>query len=121
MTLDELKDAAWAALPPIRKRVAGRNVVDDLVSLCVMNWEPEYLAACQDNDQRNVYERALLQAVKRGYQPISGHEPQEYGFIWVFLLAALASAVIQWLVKRWLDNHFPNEQMAQWKRELTGR
>lgn len=121
MTLNELKAAAWYALPPIRKRVAGRAVVSDLVAVCVMHWEPEYLAACQDNDQRRVYERALLEAVRRAYQPISGHEPQEYGFIWIFLLSAVASALIQWLVKRWLDNHFNREQMAKWKRELVGQ
>lgn len=121
MTLSELNAAAWDALPPIRKRVAGRSVVNDLVALCVMHWEPEYLAACQDNDQRRVYERALLEAVRRAYQPISGHEPQEYGFIWIFLLSAVASALIQWLVKKWLDNHFDRQQIVNLKRELLGQ
>lgn len=119
MTLDDLREEAWKALPPIRKRLVGRETVNELVTIAVHNWEGDYLAACADNAQRQVYVSALLQAVKRAHQPVSGHEPQEYGFIWVFLLSAVASALIQWLVKWWLDRNFNRECMAQWKRELA--
>lgn len=119
MTLNDLRTEAWKALPPIRKRLVGRTTVDDLVTIAVHNWEGEYLAACVDNTQRRVYSAALLQAVKRAHQPVSGHDPQEYGFIWMFLLSAIASAVIEWLVKWWLDRRANRDLMAQWKREMA--
>lgn len=119
MTLDDLRDEVWQSMPPVRKRLVGRETVNELVTIAVYNWEGDYLAACADNAQRQVYVSALLQAVKRAHQPVSGYETQEYGFIWMFLLSAVASAVIQYLVKWWLDRNLNRECMAQWKREMA--
>jgi hypothetical protein len=119
MTLADLQEQCWAALPPIRKRLAGRQAVDDIVTLAVENWAGEYLNACQDNDQRGVYVTALLGQVKRGHQVLSGKEPQEYGFIWMILLQAVAVAAIEWLVKWWLDRRANRVLMTVWQHELT--
>jgi hypothetical protein len=94
MTLADLQAQCWAALPPIRKRLVGRDTVNDLVQLSVANWSGDYLAACQDNQQRDVYVHALLTHVKREHQAMSGQEPREYGFIWAFLLQAVAVAAV---------------------------
>jgi hypothetical protein len=119
MTLQTMQEIAWQSLPPIRKRMVGRATVNDLVVCAIHNWEGEYLAACADNNQRQVYARGLLQAVKRAHQPISGYEAQEYGFIWVFLLQAVATALIQWLVEWWLKSHANRVLIEGWKRELA--
>ena len=119
MTLTDLQEQCWASLPPIRKRLVGRQVVDDFVHLAVENWAGEYLNACQDNEQRQVYVHALLQQVKRGHQVMSGREHHEYGFVWVFLLQAVASAVIQWLVTWWLERRANRALMTVWQHELT--
>lgn len=119
MTLDGLKDIAWASLPPLRKRLVGRAAVNDLLTCAIHNWEGEYLAACADNSQRQVYVRSLLQAVKRAHQPVSGYDAQEYGFIWVFILQAVATALIQWLVEWWLQNRSNRVLIEGWKREMA--
>jgi hypothetical protein len=119
MTLDELKADAWASLPPIRKRLAGRAVCDELVTEAVRNWSGDYLAACKDEAHLQDYVRQLVNMVRVSHQPRSGISTQEYGFVWMFLLMAVASAVVQWLVKRWLDNHFDAEQMQAWQREVA--
>jgi hypothetical protein len=119
MTLADLQEQCWAALPPIRKRLVGRDTVNDFVALAVENWAGEYLAACQDNEQRGVYVHALLNHIKRGHQLSTGREPAEYGFIWAFLLQAVAVAVVQWLVKWWLDRRANRALMAVWQHELT--
>lgn len=119
MNLEQLRDIAWASLPPVRKRLVGRATVNDLVTCAIHNWEGEYLAACADNEQRQVYARGLLQAVKRAHQPVSGYDAQEYGFIWTFLLQAVAAALIQWLVEWWLDNRANRVLMEGWKREMA--
>lgn len=120
MTVRDLCNEAWEEMPRLRRRLAGRAFVDDMVKLCVINWEGDYLDACADDVQRKVYASAMLQQTKRAYQPISGYEPGEYGFVWVFLLSAAASALIQWLIKRWLDRRFGREEVAAWKQELLG-
>lgn len=119
MTLADLQEQCWQSLPPIRKRMVGRETVNDLVTLSVENWAGEYLAACQDNEQRQVYVHALLQQVKRGHQLATGREPAEYGFVWAFLLQAVASAVIQWLVQWWLDRNANRALFAVIQHELV--
>ena len=119
MTLAELRDNVWVSLPPLRKRIVGRDAVDDFVTLAVQNWEGEYLAACQDNQQRSAYVHSLLGHIKRLHQAASPYEPQEYGFIWAFLLQAIAVSAIQYLVKWWLERHVNRVLMAGWKQEMT--
>jgi hypothetical protein len=119
MTLADLQAQCWAALPPIRKRLVGRDTVNDLVQLAVANWSGDYLAACQDNQQRDVYVHALLTHVKREHQAMSGQEPREYGFIWAFLLQAVAVAAVQWLVKWWLERLSHRALLTVMQHELT--
>jgi hypothetical protein len=119
MTLDNLKAACWACMPPMRKRLVGRDVVGDFVQLAVENWEPDYLAACWDNDQRKVYASTLMGHMKRCHQATSPYDAQQYGFIWAFVLQAVAAAVIQWLVTWWLERNANRVLMAGWKQELT--
>lgn len=119
MTFADLQAECWAALPPIRKRLVGRQTVDEFVQLAVENWAGEYLNACQDNQQRDVYSHAMLNHIKRGHQLATGREPAEYGFIWAFLLQAVAVAVVQWLVKWWLDRRANRVLLTVWQHELT--
>ena len=81
MTLLDLQEQCWHGLPLLRKRLAGREAVNDFVTLAVENWQGEYLQACKDNDERSVYATAMLGSIKRGHQVASGKGPQEYGFI----------------------------------------
>lgn len=119
MTLDDVATECWKSLPPIRKRLVGKATVRDFVQLAVANWEGEYLAACADNDARKVYVAAMLGHVKREHQFASGYSEQEYGTVWVWILQAVASAVIQWLVAWWLERRAHRALMAVWKHELT--
>jgi hypothetical protein len=119
MNLTDLQSQCWAALPPLRKRLVGRDVVNDLVQLSVANWSGDYLAACRDNQQRDVYVQALLTQVKREHQAVSGHDANEYGFIWAFLLQAVAVAVVQWLVTWWLERLSHRALLTVMQHELT--
>lgn len=115
MTIDDLVNDCWNDLPPIRKRIAGRDAVRRVVVDAIQEWSADYLSACQDNAQRNVYVADLTKRLEQRY---TGQ--QEYGFVLMsIILAAVISAVVQWLVTWWLDNHFNRECMAQWQREMA--
>lgn len=115
MTIDDLVAECWADLPPIRKRLAGRDAVRQIVVDAVQEWSGDYLMACQDNAQRNVYVADLTKRLEQRCTMT-----QEYTFVLMtILLTALISAVVQWLVKWWLDNHFNREAMAQMQREMA--
>lgn len=118
MTLGDLKDTVWRRLP-LRKVLLGREAVDDLVELTVHNWEPEVLNHCTTDEQRLVVAGNILRSVKRGYQAISGKEVAEYSFIfWPILLQAIASLVVQLIMRWWLETRMNRIRMAVWRTEM---
>lgn len=118
MNLSGLQAYVWRRLP-LGKFMIGRQTADDLVQLTVENWETEYLNHAHDEAARGAVCASMLASVKRGHQLASGKEPQEYGFIWAFLLQMLASAVIQILVKWWQERASNRVWMVTMKAELT--
>ena len=116
MTFRQLSDACWADLPPVRRVVAGREACDTLLADAVRSWDSGEASAYASRGAGDVYASAMLDRVQMRRQERTGED--RYGFIWVFLLCAVASAIIQWLIKRWLDNHFKPEQVEAWQREL---
>ena len=103
----------------IRRHLVGRQVIDDFTELAVQNWEPEVLNQCCDNEQREIVMQQVLKSVKRGYQVVSDKEPQEYGFFWALVLQAVASIVVQLILKWWLDARINRVRMLVWQQELT--
>jgi len=118
MTLADLQEQCWATLPPLRKRIVGRAAVNDFVVLAVENWEGQYLNACVDNAQRDVYAGVIAGHIKRVHQAASRHEPQEYGFLWTFLLQAIAVSVIQYMIKWWLESRVNRVLLSAWQSEM---
>lgn len=115
MTIDDLVAECWFDLPPVRKRIAGRDAVRRIVVDAIQEWSGEYLAACSDNGEPNVYAADLSKRLERRYS-----QQDEYGFVLMsIILVAVISAVVQWLVKWWLDNHFNRELMQGWQREMA--
>lgn len=118
MTLEDLQAHVWRRLG-VRKFLAGRDNVNDMVTLAVANWDDELLNACIDDEQRDVVCEHIVTNIKRGHQAVSGHEPQEYGFIWVLLLQALASLVVQLVLRWWLQSATNRVLLIGWRNELT--
>lgn len=108
MRFDELADDCWHDLPTVRKWLAGRDAVNKLLADAVLEFEPDYVGM-------DDYHGRLLGRVKRRNTVIDGE-----GFaILAFLAVTIAAAVISWLIQRWLDNHFPKEQLDAWRQELS--
>jgi hypothetical protein len=119
MTLAEFKAEIWGDLPPIRRMLVGREVVDDLVEIAVHNWEGQMLAQCSSDDERKIVAGNILHSVRRGYQAISGREPEEYGvFFWPILLQAVASLVVHLILQWWLAKRINRVRLEVWKTEM---
>lgn len=113
MTLDDLTDECWAALPPLRKRLVGREMVQQMLEDSIAEWDTEAITACQGPADLDAYGAALVDRVKARRQ-------QEYGFVLMsILLTAVLIAVVQWLVKWWLDRNFNRVMLVGWQREMT--
>lgn len=113
MTFDDLTNECWAALPPIRKRIAGKDAVRQMLEDAVAEWDSEAITACQGPADLEAYGDALVRRVQ------ARRVGQEYGFVLMsILLTAVLVAVVQWLVKWWLDRNFNRVMLAGWQREM---
>lgn len=103
----------------MRRIIAGRDAVDELVEAAVANWDGECLSNARDNKEREIVAAGILTAMKRTHQML-GKSGEEYGFVWIILLQALASAVLQILIKWWLESAENRMNIAAMQRELVG-
>lgn len=117
MTPADLKLWVWRHLG-LRRHLVGRAVVDDFVELTIQSWEPENLNHCRDDEQRAFVCENVLRSVKRGYQVVSDRDPQEYGLFWTLVLQAVASLVVQLILRWWLESRMNRVRMLVWQQEL---
>lgn len=116
MKLDDLQQHVWRRLGP-RKFLLGRKEVDLLTRLTVENWEAEYYTAAATDDERQIVADGTLVAVKRMYQAVGDYGDREYGFVWTWLLSAIASAIIQVILRWWLERRRNRVMMLIWQQE----
>ena len=117
MTPADLKLWVWRHLG-LRRLIVGRAVVDDFVELTIQSWEPENFNYCKDDVQRGVVCESVLRSVKRGYQVVSGKEAHEYGIFWAIVLQAVASLVVQLILRWWLESRMNRVRLLVWQQEL---
>ena len=118
MTLPDLKTHVWKRLG-IRKHLVGRREVDLLTQLSIENWQSEFLNAADSQAERAIVAEGMLSGVRRMHQAVGGYGDREYGFIWTLLLSSLASAVIQVLLRWWLESRANRAMMLVWQYEAT--
>jgi hypothetical protein len=119
MTFRRLSDDCWRELPAFRKHLYGRAAVNRILADAVLEFDPTVAAGAG-------YAETLLGAVKRrntvkACRRCRGQCDDRDGFaVLTFVLATVAATVISWLIKRWLDNRFPQSDLQALKQELSG-
>jgi hypothetical protein len=117
MRLDDLKEHVWRKLP-FRKVVVGRRAVNDLVELAIANWESRLLEVCINDQQRAIVADTITASMKRGHQVVSGKEVQEYGFVWVIVLGAIANLIVQIILQWWMERRANKALLVVWQSEM---
>lgn len=118
MNLDGLQSYVWQRLP-LRKRIAGRQVVDDLVQLSIESWPADLMNHAVDDTERQVVCLEIERSVKRLYTACSATDAVTMGILWTFLLQALASLIVQRILEWWLENRANRAFLIVMKHELT--
>ncbi len=118
MTLHDLQTYVWRRLG-MRKFLVGRATCDDLVQLAVENWAGEFLRHAQNDEERQIVAGVMVNDIKRAHQVTSGRDTQEYGIWWAFVLQAAASAIVQLIIRWWMDRRANRVMLAVLKQELT--
>lgn len=112
MTQDRLVDYVWGQLGP-RKHLAGRERVAELVAMSVSTFPAEALGQCNNDRDLQTVTDATASSLRRRLRQ------REYGVFWTLILTSLASAVIQVLVKWWLENRLNRVMMLVMRQEAT--
>jgi hypothetical protein len=116
MMLADLQQRVWRRLG-LRKHFVGRDEVDLLVRLTVENWQSDYYSAAHSDAELQVVTQGTLVAVKRMHQAVGGYGDRDYGMIWTLLLSAVANAIIQIVLKWWLERRSHRVLLLVWQQE----
>lgn len=120
-SLKEIQDHVWRRLG-VRKFIAGRDRVDELIEIAVANWDDEAVRSAKDKKELGIVAGGMVIGIKRTDQMLGDHSysEQEYGFIWAILLQALVGAIVQILIKWWLESTENRILLESAKREIVG-
>jgi hypothetical protein len=119
MTQQELRNEIWDSLPPVRRRVVGRERVDDLITMSIENY-PIHL--CQhiqsESPEGEVVLAVWSQSVKRGYCLIYG-EDKTFGPLFWILIGPIVQIILKKLLDYWFSSGAGRVLLSGWKRDLT--
>lgn len=118
MNLAETQDYVWRRLG-VRKHLVGRAVVNDMVELAIENWAGAFLNYCVNDDDRRMVCNVIVDNMRRSHQVMGGKDPVEYGLVWAFILQAVTSAVVQVILRWWLERRANRVLLLALKAELT--
>jgi hypothetical protein len=118
VTLEELQTWVWRELP-LRKRIVGKKVVDDLVQLTIETWPAELMNHAADGEQREIVAMEVERSVRRLHQACTTIDATSYGVLWTFVLQALVSLVVRLILEWWMERRSNRALMVVWQAELT--
>jgi len=116
MTPSDFKAHVWKRLGP-RKWLAGRSQVDLLTQLAIENWQTDLYEAADSDLERAIVAQQTVATVKRLHQAVGGYSEREYGMIWIILLSGLLSALVQIMLKWWLEKRSHRVLLLVWQQE----
>jgi hypothetical protein len=117
MNLAGLQSMVWRDLP-LRKRIVGRRVVDDLTQLAIEAWPVDLMNHAADHAERQVVALEIERSVKRLYTACSATDAVTMGILWTFVLQALVSMIVQRILEWWTDSRSHRVFLVAMKSEL---
>jgi hypothetical protein len=118
--LKEIQVHVWRRLG-IRRLLAGKKTVMELAEIAVANWDEMAVSSAKDAKDMEIVAHGMMIGIKRTHQMLGDYElDEEYGFVWVILLQALASAIVQILIRWWQESRENRLAILLAKKELVG-
>jgi hypothetical protein len=116
MSADTLREYVFRRMP-IRARVLGRERLGEIVDLAVARWPAYELLSCgRGSSQEEEVLQSLMQEVSVRCSATAAKQ-QTYGFVWMFLMSAVVSAVVQAVLRWWLESSANRAMLRVWQQE----
>jgi hypothetical protein len=105
---------------PIRARLLGEERLQDLVMLTVAAWPIDGLLAADAGSSEEIVQLELTKIeVSRMYAALHG-DPKSGSILLAIVLPAMLSALIQVVLKWWLEKRSRRTKMAIWQHLMKG-
>ena len=114
LTFKDLQDHVWLNLPYVRRHLVGRQKVNDLVDIVMIEW-PETSLSCSASDDTAERQsmRTLHQSVNRQITLLYGDT--KYGFATAVIVLIVLWYVL-WIVLAWWRLSRKNQHlMSEWR------
>jgi hypothetical protein len=119
-TLKDLQEEVWSGIPYIKRKLIGRERVDDLVMLAV---EQCPLDLCQHfepgSKECDVVCAAWSESARRSYCLLYGGDENTFGPLFWILVSPVMSYIMQRILEWYFETKSHRATLRRWKRELT--
>ena len=104
----------WESLP-VRKEVAGREIVDDLITVLVQLWPAEFLAACERGSTGDsVCMESLAKDSERLLTVIYGDD--RYRVMWMLAMNVMTHKAINLMNDWWRRRKGNRVKLEEWRK-----
>ena len=114
LTFKDLQDHVWLSLPYVRRHLVGRQKINDLVDIVMIEW-PETSLSCSSSDDTAERQsmRTLHQSVNRQITLLYGDT--KYGFA-TSVIVLMVLWYVLWIVLAWWRLSRKNQHlMSEWR------
>jgi hypothetical protein len=119
MTQQELRDEIWESLPPLRRRILGKERVEDLIT---MSMEHYPLELCPHILSGEGSEKVVLMTweknVKRSYSLVYGDDSKFGPLFWI-MIGPIVQLILRKLLDYWFASRSHRVLLTIWRRQLT--
>jgi len=113
--MTDLQKYVWRRLG-LRKHIVGKEQVCELVESAVLQFDCDAVANAKSMKELGIVAQNMTEAITETFEQ---QEAGEYGFVWVILLQALAGAIVQILIRWWMESPENKATMESIRRELS--
>lgn len=115
--ITDLQDEIWSELPYIRKRILGRERVNDIIHIAIEQAPTELFAyVSKGGDQEEIVKKTWSMAVKRSYSAVYGAK-DDVAFGPLFWI--IVAPIVAYIITRILDHWFKDpKQVIAWQKGL---
>lgn len=107
------------SVPPLRRRILGRERVNDIITMAIENAPIEYINhVVVEGDGQEVLLKSWEADVKRCYCLICGDEVTFGPLFWI-LIGPIVQLLLKKLLEWWFESSSHRVLLAGWKKEMT--
>jgi len=107
---------------PLRARLLGNGRVEAIVMRAIAEWPIDDLLECERGSREEDYALSRMAAIVTTGYSAAHKDDKQYGtgILLAFVLSSVISAIVQVILKWWLEKRSRRMKMAVWQYSMKG-